>query len=100
MTAGFKIKAVNTRKGYRNKQFYSPQDRKAIKMKTIFIYDVDLHFENVWDTYTVGASCIDNARYTAIKRAINELGRDYANTIDCVRVYKNGTDKLLKEYLN
>lgn len=64
----------------------------------MFIYDVDLHFENGWDTYQVKADCLDNARYTAIMRVINETGRENAETIDCVRVYKHGTDKLLKEY--
>lgn len=31
-------------------------------------------------------------------RVINETGRENAETIDCVRIYKHGTDKLLKEY--
>ena len=62
-------------------------------------YDVDMHFKNAgWDTYEVNAKCIDNARYTAVKRVLNELNNDIANDIDCVRVYKHNTDILLKEY--
>lgn len=67
-------------------------------MKTMYTYDVDLHFESGWDTYTVSADCIDNARYTAIARVIAETGRSNANTIDLIRVYKAGTDKMYKEY--
>lgn len=63
-----------------------------------FIYDVDLHFGWGWDTYEVEADCTDNARYNAIMRVINETGRENAETIDVVRVYKHGTDKILKEY--
>ncbi|MBR1736824.1 MAG: hypothetical protein IJ736_07390, partial [Firmicutes bacterium] len=68
-------------------------------MNQLFKYDVDLHFEDIgWDTYEVNASCVDNARYMAIKRVIDELGRKYANQIDLIRVYKHKTDKLLREY--
>ena len=77
------------------------QSRKAgrgIIMKKMFRYDVDLHFSWGWDTYEVNAECVDKARYTAIMRVINEISREYAEQIDCIRVYKHGTDKLFKEY--
>lgn len=64
----------------------------------MFIYDVCIHFVWGWDTYQVKANCLDNARYTAVLRVINETGRENAETIDCIRIYKHGTDKLLKEY--
>ena len=70
----------------------------------MFIYDVSIHFKETekqyqhWDTYCVKADCVNNARYNAIMRVVNEISREYAETIDCVRVYKHGTDKLLKEY--
>ncbi len=64
----------------------------------MFTYDVDLHFKNGWDTYQVKADCINNARYEAVMRVINETSRENAETIDCIRVYKHGTDKLLKQY--
>lgn len=63
-----------------------------------YTYDVDLHFEDGWDTYTVSANHLDGARFMAIQRAVNETGRTHANSIDCIRVYRSGTDRLLKEY--
>lgn len=69
-------------------------------MNQLFKYDVDLHFEDTgWDTYEVNASCVGIASCMAEKRVIDELGRERAEQIDCVRVYKHGTDKLFKEYL-
>lgn len=68
------------------------------------MYDVDMHFKETekqyqhWSTYRVKADCINNARYNAIMRVIKEVSREYAETIDCIRVYKQRTDKLLKEY--
>lgn len=67
-------------------------------MKEMFRYDVDLHFPDGWDTYEVTADCVDNARFTAIVRVVKEISRKYAELIDYIRVYKHGTDKLLKEY--
>lgn len=65
----------------------------------MYNYDVDIHFKGWgWDTYIVKAECIDNARYIAVKRVIDETGIKNAENIDCVRVYKCGTDKMLKEY--
>jgi len=62
----------------------------------MFMYDVDLHFKGVgWDTYCVMADCVDNARYAAVQRVIDEIGVKQAETIDCVRVYKHNTDKLV-----
>ena len=74
------------------------QKDEARTMKKMFRYDVDLHFGWGWDTYEVNAECVDKARYTAIIRVINETSRKYAEQIDCIRVYKHGTDKLIKEY--
>lgn len=65
----------------------------------MFRYDVDLRFPWGWDTYEVNADCVDKARYTAVMRVINEIGREYAEQIDCIRVYKYYTDTLYKEYL-
>lgn len=69
-------------------------------MKTIFNYDVDVHFKDIgWDTYSVHADCIDHAIYTAIQRIIDETYSIYRdNVIDSLRVYKSGTGILLKEY--
>ena len=68
----------------------------------MYSYDVDLHFNSdcnaYWDTYTVSANCIDKARYLAIARVISETGFDNAKTIDLIRVYKSGTNKMYKEY--
>ena len=63
-----------------------------------FIYDVDIHNVNGWDTYQVEADCLSNARYNAVTRVINETGKENAETIDCIRIYRHNTDKLLKEY--
>lgn len=67
-------------------------------MKTMYTYDVDLHFPDGWDTYEVSANCVSNARFVAITRVIKEISRKYAEMVDCIRVYKHGTDELLKEY--
>lgn len=66
----------------------------------MFTYDVDVHFKDIgWDTYTVHSYCIDHARYKAIRRVIDESYSVYLNNaIDCMRIYKSGTDKLLREY--
>lgn len=63
-----------------------------------FIYDIDIHNVNGWDTYQVEADCLSNARYNAVTRVINETGKENAETIDCIRIYRHNTDKLLKEY--
>lgn len=64
-----------------------------------FTYDVDVHFNGKgWDTYEVKADCVENARFAAVMRVINETGRENAEQIDSVRVYNHGTEKLLKEY--
>lgn len=67
----------------------------------MFTYDVDIHFKDIgWDTYTVHSDCIDHARYKALRRVADESSTFYLyNGIDCIRVYKSGTDKLLREYL-
>lgn len=67
-------------------------------MKKIFRYDVDIHFSWGWDTYEVNAISVDNARFTAVMRVINEISREYAEQIDCIRIYQHGTDRLFKEY--
>lgn len=75
-------------------------------MTIMFMYDVNIHFAETktqyahWDEYLVNAENLSNARYNAIMRVINEISREYAKTIDCIRIYKHGTDKLLKEYDN
>lgn len=63
-----------------------------------FIYDVDIHNVNRWDTYQVEADCLSNARYNAVTRVINETGKENAETIDCIKIYRHCTDKLLMEY--
>ena len=63
-----------------------------------FIYDVDIHNVNGWDTYQVSADCLCNARYNAVTRFINETGTENSKSIDCIRIYSHNTDKLLKEY--
>lgn len=61
-------------------------------------YDVMMHFGNYWDTYSVDAYSVDDARCRAAERVLNECGfEDYAS-IDLVRVYRYKTDELLKEY--
>lgn len=69
-------------------------------MKRMFNYDVDIHFKGIgWDTYTVQSDCIENARYKAIGRVIEEAYELCKNNaIDEMRIYREGTDKLLKEY--
>ena len=65
----------------------------------MYKYDVDIHFSGIgWDTYTVNADCVSNARYMAVIRVINETGREHAELIDCVKIYKHGTQKLIKQY--
>lgn len=61
-----------------------------------FFYNVDVHFTTGWDTYTVAASCISDARYKAIRRVIEEANK---TDIDCIKVYSHTTGKLLKEYM-
>ena len=63
-----------------------------------FIYDVDIHNVNGWDTYQVEADCLSNARYNAVTRVINETGKENAEIIDCIKIYRHCTDKLLMEY--
>ncbi len=63
------------------------------------LYNVYLHFEWGWDTYLVKADNVDNARHNAVNRVINELSREIAETIDCIRVYSLKANKLLKEYI-
>ena len=60
-----------------------------------FIYNVDVHFATGWDTYSVIANSVSDARYKAIKRITEETNQTY---IDCVKVYSHTTGKLLKEY--
>lgn len=68
-------------------------------MNQLFKYDVDLHFNNIgWDTYEVNASCVSIASLIAVKRVMDEISQERAEQIDCIRVYKHKTDKLLKEY--
>jgi hypothetical protein len=68
-------------------------------MSKLFKHDVALHFKDSgWDTYEVNADCLENARYAAVKRVIEELGRSYAEQINLIRIYEHNSDKLLKEY--
>lgn len=77
----------------------TPRRSKGELDMMTFKYDVDLHFTDAgWDTYEVKANCIDNARYAAIQRVINEINREYANKIDCIRVYRHENGEFLKEY--
>lgn len=64
-----------------------------------FVYDVDIHTATGWDTYTVSADGLQNARYKAVKRVELETGVENCQSIDVIRVYKGGTDKLLKEII-
>ena len=66
-------------------------------MKT-FVYDVDIHTVNGWDTYQINADCLCTAKHKAILRVNNETDSENAKTVDCIRIYKHGTDVLLKEY--
>lgn len=66
-------------------------------MKT-FVYDVDVHTVNGWDTYQVNDDCLCTAKYKAALRVINETGSENAKMVDCIRIYKHGTDTLLREY--
>lgn len=63
------------------------------------VYDVDIHTVNGWDTYQVNANFACVAGYKAISRVNNETDSENAKTIDCIRIYKHGTDVLLKEYV-
>jgi len=68
----------------------------------MYSYDVSLHFNfgcnSYWDTYTLNANCIDEAKYLAIIRAVSEMGFSNAKTIDLIRIYKSGSEKMYKEY--
>lgn len=60
-----------------------------------FIYNVHVHFTTGWDTYTVIANCVLEARYKAVKRVAEEANK---TDIDCIKVYSYTTGKLLKKY--
>ena len=60
-----------------------------------FTYNVGVHFATGWDTYSVIANSVSDARYKAIKRITEETNQTH---IDCVKVYSHTTGKLLKEY--
>ena len=62
------------------------------------VYDVDIHTVNGWDTYQVNADCLCTAKHKAVLRVINETGSENAKMVDCIRIYKYGTDTLLREY--
>ena len=62
-----------------------------------FTYNVDVHFATGWDTYSVIANSVSDARYKVIKRITEETNQTH---IDCVKVYSHTTGKLLKEYKN
>lgn len=65
----------------------------------MFTYDVDIHNANGWDTYTVTADGLENARYNAVTRLELETSEENCYSIDVIRIYKHGTDELLKEII-
>lgn len=64
-------------------------------------YDVKLHFKIIglwWAEYAIPAECTDGAKDNALAKLINKAGYEFVHDIDCVRVYKRNTNRLLKEY--
>lgn len=64
-----------------------------------FVYDVRIHNAYGWDTYTVRADGLKSAEYKAVRRMENETDEEEYSSIDVIRIYKEGTDELLKEII-
>lgn len=65
-----------------------------------FVYDVRIHNDYGWDTYTVRADGLESAKYKAVRRMELETGEENCYSIDVIRIYKEGTDELLKEIIS
>ena len=64
-----------------------------------FVYDVRVHNAYGWDTYTVAGDDVESAEYKALKRVEYECGIKERSSIDVIRIYKEGTNDLLKEII-
>ena len=64
-----------------------------------FVYDVDIHHFYGWDTYTVRADCLENAKDKALKIMKNESLDEDFHSIDLIRIYEEDSDELLKEII-
>ena len=64
-----------------------------------FVYDVRIHNAYGWDTYTVAGDDVESAEYKALKRVEYECGKEERSSIDVIRIYKEGTNDLLKEII-
>lgn len=65
-----------------------------------FVYDVRIHNDYGWDTYTVRADGLESAVYKALKRVEYECGKEECSSIDVIRIYKEDSNELLKEIIS
>ena len=65
-----------------------------------FVYDVRIHNEYGWDTYTVAGDDVESAIYKALKRFEYESGNEECSSIDVIRIYKEDSNELLKEIIS
>lgn len=65
-----------------------------------FVYDVRIHNDYGWDTYTVAGDDVESAVYKALKRVEYECGKEECSSIDVIRIYKEDSNELLKEIIS
>lgn len=64
-----------------------------------FVYDVRIHNDYGWDSYTVRAGGLESAEHKAVRRMKLETGEEEYSSIDVIRIYKENSDELLKEII-
>ena len=64
-----------------------------------FVYDVRIHNDYGWDTYTVRADGLESAEYKAVRRMELETDEEEYSSIDSIRIYEENSDELLKEII-
>ena len=65
-----------------------------------FVYDVRIHNNYGWDTYTVRADGLESAEYKAVRRMELETDEEEYSSIDVIRIYKEDSNELLKEIIS
>lgn len=65
-----------------------------------FVYDVRIHNDYGWDTYTVRADGLESAEYKAVRRMELETDEEEYSSIDVIRIYKEDSNELLKEIIS
>ncbi len=65
-----------------------------------FVYDVRIHNDYGWGTYTVRADGLESAEYKAVRRMELETDEEEYSSIDVIRIYKEDSNELLKEIIS